>query len=220
MKKFIIIFSLFIIVVIGVIFAVVKHDDNKELKKVKVAEVAHSIFYAPQYAAHALGYFKDEGLDVDIILASGADSVAASVMSGDVQIGFCGSEQSIYIYNKGADDYLVNFAGLTKKDGSFLVSRKEEKNFKVSDLKGKHIIAGRTGGMPAMTLEWSLKQNGVEKTDLNFDTSVAFAAMSGTFIGGTGDYVALFDNSVIISNNYTKKCQEILDTNYLYHVVP
>ena len=196
MKKFIVIFSLFIIVVIGIVFATVKREENKELKKVKVAEVAHSIFYAPQYVAHSLGYFKDEGLDVDIILASGADSVAAAVMSGDVQIGFCGSEQSIYIYNKGAEDYLVNFAGLTKKDGSFLVSRKEEKNFKVSDLKGKHIIAGRVAGMPAMTLEWSLKQNGVEKTDLNFDTSVAFAAMSGTFIGGTGDYVALFDDSV------------------------
>lgn len=136
---------MFLIVAVGVIFATIKHDENKDLKKVKVAEVAHSIFYAPQYAAHALGYFEDEGLDVEIILTSGADNVAAAVMSGDVQIGFCGSEQTIYIYNKGAKDYLINFAGLTKKDGSFLVAREENKNFKVSDLKGKYIIAGRTG---------------------------------------------------------------------------
>lgn len=145
MKKFIVIFSILLIVVIGVVFASVKREDNKELKKVRVAEVAHSIFYAPQYVAHALGYFEEEGLDVEIILANGADNVAASVMSGDVQIGFCGSEQTIYIYNNKANDYLINFAALTKKDGSFLVAREDIKNFKVDDMKGKYIIAGRTG---------------------------------------------------------------------------
>ena len=168
-------------------------DDKSDLKKIKVAEVAHSIFYAPQYVAHSLGYFKDEGLDVEIILASGADAVAAAVMSDDVQIGFCGSEQTIYIYNGGAEDYLVNFAALTKKDGSFLISRNKNDKFDISEVKGKHIIAGRKAGMPAMTLEWILNQNGIKTDEVNFDTSVAFAAMSGTFIGGTGDYVSLFE---------------------------
>lgn len=120
-----------------------KNKTTSDLKKVKVAEVAHSIFYAPQYLAHSKGFFEEEGLDVEIILASGADAVAASVMSGDVQIGFCGSEQTIYVYNGGAKDYLINFSSLTKKDGSFLVARNPIENFKVSDLKGKHIIAGR-----------------------------------------------------------------------------
>ena len=120
---------------------------NKEsdLQKVTVAEVAHSIFYAPQYAADALGYFEDEGLDVEIILAAGADKVSAAVLSGDVNIGFSGSEVTVYVYNQGEKDYLVTFAGLTKKDGSFLVSREKIKDFKVEDLKGKHIIAGREG---------------------------------------------------------------------------
>ena len=121
-----------------------KEDTN--LKKVRVAEVTHSIFYAPQYLAHSLGYFKDEGLDVEIILTSGADKVTTAVLSGDVEIGFCGSEATIYVYNNGEKDYLVNFAGLTKKDGSFLVSRNKE-DFDIKNLVGKHIIAGRKAGL-------------------------------------------------------------------------
>ena len=109
-----------------------KNDNNKKsnLKKIKVAEVTHSIFYAPLYVADALGYFKENGLDVEILLTSGANNVAAAVISGDVQIGLCGSEQTIYIYNEGANDYLINFEGLTKRDGSFLVSKKKNDNFK------------------------------------------------------------------------------------------
>ena len=126
------------------VFLIANKKDNN-LKKVKVAEVAHSIFYAPQYVADALGYFKEEGLDVEIILASGADKVTAAVLSGDVQIGFCGSEATIYVYNQGEKDYLVNFAGLTKRDGSFLVSREKIENFSVENLKGKYIIGGRKG---------------------------------------------------------------------------
>ncbi|HPF83335.1 MAG TPA: ABC transporter substrate-binding protein, partial [Bacilli bacterium] len=170
-----------------------KKKDNK-LKEIKVAEVAHSIFYAPMYASKNLGYFEDEGLDVEIILTSGADKVTAAVLSNDVQIGFCGSKSTIYVYNEGEKDYLVNFAGLTKKDGSFIVSRnKTKKDFKIADFKNSYIIAGREGGMPAMTFEWILNQNKITKNDLTFDTSIAFAAMSGAFIGGTGDYVALFE---------------------------
>ncbi len=143
MKKIIISIVCLVIVVLGALWLANKKENTSTLKKVKVAEVAHSIFYAPQYLAHSLGYFEEEGLDVDIILTSGADAVAAAVMSDDVQIGFCGSEQTIYIYNQGAKDYLINFSSLTKKDGSFLVARKEMKNFSIADLKGAHIIAGR-----------------------------------------------------------------------------
>ena len=109
MKKIIISIVCLVIVVLGALWLANKKENTSTLKKVKVAEVAHSIFYAPQYLAHSLGYFEEEGLDVDIILTSGADAVAAAVMSDDVQIGFCGSEQTIYIYNQGAKDYLINF---------------------------------------------------------------------------------------------------------------
>lgn len=197
MKKIIISIVCLVIVVLGALWLANKKENTSTLKKVKVAEVAHSIFYAPQYLAHSLGYFEEEGLDVEIILTSGADAVAAAVMSDDVQIGFCGSEQTIYIYNQGAKDYLINFSSLTKKDGSFLVARKEMKNFSIADLKGAHIIAGRKAGMPAMTLEWALNKNGVKTEEVNFDTSIAFAAMSGAFIGGTGDYVSLFEPNAL-----------------------
>lgn len=146
MKKIIISLIAFVIIILLAIGIFYKKDSSskKGLKSITVAEVAHSIFYAPMYVAHSKGYFADEGLDVEIVLTSGADSVAAAVMSGDAQIGFCGSEQSIYIYNGGEKDYLVNFAGLTKRDGSFIVGR-QDKKFDISDLKGKHIIAGREG---------------------------------------------------------------------------
>ena len=192
MKKIIILICA-IIILISVALLFNGKKDNKELKKVKVAEVTHSIFYTPMYVSDALGYFEDEGLDVEIILTSGADNVAAAVLSGDVQIGFCGSEQSIYIYNEGAKDYLVNFAGLTKRDGSFLVSREKDDNFDLSHLIGKDIIGGRKGGMPAMTLAYTLNEFGINNDDVNIDTSIAFASMSGAFIGGTGDYVTLFE---------------------------
>lgn len=166
--------------------------EKSNLKEIKVAEVAHSIFYAPMYASSALGYFEEVGLDVEFILANGADKVTASVLSGDVEIGFCGSESTIYVYKENEKDYLVNFAGLTKKDGSFIVGRTNEP-FNIKNLKGKYLIAGREGGMPAMTLEWILNKNGIERDELTFDTSIAFAAMSGAFVGGIGDYVALFE---------------------------
>lgn len=159
-----------------------------------VAEVAHSIFYAPQYVADSLGYFEDEGLDVEIILTPGADKVSAAVLSKDVEIGFSGSEATIYIYNSEEEDYLVTFCGLTKRDGSFIVSRNKEDNFALSNLIGKTIIGGRIGGMPEMTLEWALTEANINpKKDVNIDTSIAFASMAGAFIGGTGDYVALFE---------------------------
>ncbi len=171
-----------------------RKEKNTKLEKVKVAEVTHSIFYTPLYVADALGYFEEEGLDVEIILTSGANNVAAAVMSKDVQIGFCGSEQTLYIYNEGAKDYLVNFAGMTKRDGSFLVSRKPIENFDLTELDGI-ILGGRQGGMPAMTLNYTLHERGV--TSLKVDTSVDFASLSGAFIGGQGDFVTLFEPNAL-----------------------
>ena len=196
MKKIIISIVVFLLLILMAFVVVTK--PKEEDQKVKVAEVTHSVFYAPQYVAKTLGFFEEEGLDVEIILTPGADKVTAAVLSGDADIGFCGSEATIYVYNEGEEDYLVNFSGLTKRDGSFLVSREKIDNFTLNDLKGKYIIGGRQGGMPEMTLEWALKQNGVDpKEDVTIDTSVAFAAMSGAFIGGTGDFVTLFEPNAL-----------------------
>jgi len=170
---------------------------DKDNRLIKVAEVAHSIFYAPQYVAISEGYFEDVGIDIELTLANGADKVMAAVLSGDVDIGFSGSEATIYVYNGKEKDYIQTFAQLTQKDGSFLVSREKIENFKLEDLKGKYVIGGRAGGMPEMTFEWALKQHGINpKTDLTIDTSIAFAAMGGAFIGGIGDFVTLFEQSV------------------------
>ena len=204
MKNKIIIFGCLLIIVLSVIFICIgKTNDNKKKKEdnlteVKVAEVAHTIFYAPAYAAISKGFFEEEGIKVDLTLTAGADKVTAAVLSGDVEIGFCGSEATIYVYNSDEKDYLVNFARLTKRDGSFLVSRKKYDNFKLEDLKGKSVIGGRKGGMPEMTFEWGLKQNEIDpKKDLNIDTSVAFAAMEGAFLGGNADFVTLFEPNAL-----------------------
>lgn len=171
---------------------------NKDLTKLKVAEVAHTIFYAPQYAAISQGFFEEEGLDIELILTPGADKVAAAVLSGDAQIGFSGSEATIYVYNGGEKDYLKTFAQLTQKDGSFLVSREKINNFTLDDLIGKTVVGGRKGGMPEMTFEWALREHGINPVkDVDIDTSIAFAAMSGAFIGGTGDFVTLFEPNAL-----------------------
>ena len=194
MKKKIITICSFIIIFMLACSVIFNEKEKKDLVKVKVAEVAHSIFYAPQYVALHNGYFEDVGLDVELILTPGADKVTAAVLSGDVDIGFSGSEATIYIYNQGEKDYLKTFAGLTQKDGSFIVARNKIDNFTLNDLKGKYIIGGRIGGMPEMTLEYILTKNNINPTkDLTIDTSIAFAAMQGAFIGGTGDFVSLFE---------------------------
>lgn len=174
------------------------NNKKNNLEKVRVAEVAHTVFYAPQYAAISQGFFEDEGLNIELILTPGADKVTAAVLSEDVEIGFSGSEACIYVYNAGEKDYLKTFAQLTQKDGSFLVSREKIDNFTLEDLKGKSVIGGRKGGMPEMTFEWALRQNGIDPIkDLDIDTSVAFAAMSGAFIGGQGDFVTLFEPNAL-----------------------
>lgn len=174
------------------------NKNNSNLTKIRVAEVAHSIFYAPQYAAINEGFFEEEGLEIDLTLTPGADKVTAAVLSGDVDIGFSGSEATIYVYNGGEKDYLKTFAQLTQKDGTFLVSRKKIENFTLDDLRGKTVIGGRAGGMPEMTFEWALREAGINpKKDLTIDTSIAFAAMGGAFIGGTGDFVTLFEPTAL-----------------------
>lgn len=145
--KRITIFIISIILLIVVAFLLFPKEEENNLTKVKLAEVTHSIFYAPQYAAISEGYFEDEGIDIELILTPGADKVTAAVLSGDVDVGFCGPEATLYVYQSGESDYLKTFAQLTKKDGSFLVSRKKIDDFKVTDLKGKTIVGGRKGAL-------------------------------------------------------------------------
>ena len=182
----------------AVLFNFNKKDDSNDLETVRLAEVAHSIFYAPMYVAIEEGYFEEVGIDIELSLLNGADKVSAAVLSGDADIGFAGSEATIYVYNGGEKDYLKTFARLTQKDGSFIVAREDIKDFTLDDLVGKTIIGGRAGGMPEMTLEWALTDAGIDpKKDVNIDTSVAFSAMSSAFIGGTGDFVALFEPNAL-----------------------
>lgn len=164
------------------------------LKKITVSEVTHSVFYAPQYIAMELGFFKDEGLEIELVNGQGADKVMTSVIAGQAEIGLAGPEASIYVYNEGRENHSVIFSQLTKRDGSFLVSRNKEDNFTFESLKGKYIIGGRAGGVPEMTVEYVLKKHGLTpNVDVTVDTSVQFALMAGAFTGGTGDYVALFE---------------------------
>ena len=204
MKKFLTIVIILLLAVIITVFTISKNNkEDNNLIQITLAEVAHTIFYAPQYLAINNGYFEEEGLKINLILTSGADAVMSAVLSGDADIGFSGTEATIYVYNGGEKDYIKTFAGLTQKDGSFLVSRKKYDNFTLEDLKGKTIIGGRIGGMPEMTFEWALRQNNINpKKDVNIDTSIAFSAMEGAFIGGTGDFVTLFEpNALSVEKN-------------------
>lgn len=167
--------------------------NTKENVSIQLNEVTHSVFYAPQYAAMKLGFFTEQGLDVELTNGGGADKVMTAVLSGQSDIGLAGPEACIYVYNQGKEDYPQVFAQLTKRDGSFLVGR-EDTPFSWSDLNGKTVIGGRAGGVPEMTLEYVMRQNGVvPQEDAVVDTSVQFNMMAGAFTGGNGDYVALFE---------------------------
>ena len=182
------------LVLITTSFSGCSKKSSTELTKVKLNEVVRSVFYAPMYAAINQGFFKEEGIDIDLSTGQGADKTAQDVLSGNADIGFCGPEQVIYIYNQKRDNYPILFAQLTQTDGSFLVGRKSEGNFDWSSLKGKTIIGGRPGGVPEMALEYVLKSKGLKNgQNINLVTNIAFTATAGAFKGGTGDYVALFE---------------------------
>lgn len=166
---------------------------NEDVTVVRLNEVTHSVFYAPQYVALELGFFADEGLEIELVNGGGADKVMTAVVSGQSDIGLAGPESCIYIHNQGKDDLPIVFGQLTKRDGSFLMGRTDEA-FSWENLRGKTIIGGRKGGVPEMTLEYVMKQNGiVPGKDATVDTSVQFNMMAGAFTGGQGDYVTLFE---------------------------
>ena len=170
--------------------------EEGQLVPVTLNEVAHSVFYAPQYVAIEEGYFVKEGIKLELVTGFGADKVMAAVLSGDADIGFMGSEASIYAYQQGAQDAVVNFAQLTQRAGNFLVAREEMPDFKWSDLKGKDILGGRKGGMPEMVFEYILKQNGLNaEKDLNIDRSIDFGSTAAAFLGGQGDFSVEFEPS-------------------------
>ncbi|WP_129600067.1 ABC transporter substrate-binding protein [Anaerophilus nitritogenes] len=184
----------FVLVLILLISIVFTGCSDKTLTKVRVAEVTHSVFYAPQYVSIAEGFFKEEGLEIVLINGQGADKTMTALLSDQVDIGFMGPEASVYVYNQGKEDYAVNFAQLTQRDGSFLVAREPMPNFKFEDVKDKTIIGGRKGGMPEMTLEYVLKKNNVyPQENVNVRTDIQFAVMAGAFTGGEGDFVTLFE---------------------------
>ena len=195
MKKNFKLTSLLLIGILAILsLAGCSKSNNKSLVTIKLNEVVRSTFYAPMYVAINEGLFKDEGLNIDLSTGQGADKTAQQVLSGSADIGFCGPEQIIYIYNQKRDNYPIIFAGLTKTDGSFLVSRKEEEDFKWESLKGKTIVGARPGGVPEMALEYVLRNHGLTpQKDVNIITNLAFTATAGAFKAGTGDYVALFE---------------------------
>ena len=190
MKKIIIVCLLIIVVIFSII--IFKPKENKNMSKVRLAEVTHSTFYAPLYVAIENNYFKEEGIDLELNLVSGADKVSAAVLSKDVDIGFAGPEATIYVYKNHEEDYLVNFSGLTKRDGQFIIGRKKE-NLDLNNLVGKEVVVGRKGGMPSLNFLNALDNENVDSNKININYSIDFAGLSGAFISGVGDYVNLFE---------------------------
>lgn len=197
MKKIFYTFLVVLLLVLCLIFFLPKKEKNDNMKSVKIAEVTHSVFYAPLYVAIEEGYFNEENIDIKLVLTPGADKVSAAVLSSDVQIGFAGAESAIYVYEKNEKDYLQIFSGLTKRDGQFILGRKDKKDFSLEDLYGKEILVGRSSGMPALNFLNALKNEGIDKNKIKINYNIDFASLSGAFIGNTGDYVNLFEPTAL-----------------------
>lgn len=180
----------------------------KAKTSVVLNEVAHSIFYAPMYVAIEEGYFEEEGIDLILVTGFGADKTMTALLTGEADIGFMGSESTIYTYKEGAEDYAVNFAQLTQRAGNFLVSREPIDDFQWDMLVGKEVLGGRAGGMPEMVFEYILKKNGLDPaTDLSIDQSIDFGATAAAFSGGQGEFSVVCDfyYSLIIATLQQKK---------------
>lgn len=197
MKKIFYTFLVVLLLVLSLLFFLPKKEKNDNMNSIKIAEVTHSVFYAPLYVAIEEGYFRNENIDIKLILTPGADKVSAAVLSGDVQIGFAGAESAIYVYEKNEKDYLQIFSGLTKRDGQFILGRKDKKDFSLKDLYGKEILVGRNSGMPALNFLNALKNEEIDKNKIKINYNIDFASLSGAFIGNTGDYVNLFEPTAL-----------------------
>lgn len=196
-NRIIIIISFILITLVSLILLInVEDKKNTNLDKIKLAEVTHSLFYAPLYVAIENGYFEEENINLELILTSGADKVSAAVLSNTVEIGFAGPESAIYVYENGEKDYLVTFAGLTKRDGQFIVARNKIDNFNIEELYDKEILVGRTGGMPSLNFLNGVKNVKGDIAKIKVNTSIDFASLSGSFIAGVGDFVNLFELNV------------------------
>lgn len=208
MKKVIIslvIILVIVLAIVGIFYARNKNSDETNLQTVKLSEVTRSIFYAPQYVALSQGFFEEEGLKIELSTAQGADDVMTSVLANQSDIGFAGPEASVYVYNEGKEDYTEVFAQLTKRDGSFLVSRNENSDFEWTDVKGSTIIPGRKGGVPYMTLRYVLNKYGINPdADVVLDDSISFDLMAGAFSAGNADYVSLFEPTASATENAGK----------------
>lgn len=205
------VFIVLIVISIAMAFSVVgiianqKKRDKQKLETIKVNEVTRSVFYAPQYVAINNGYFKENGMEIELTTGQGADAVMTAVLANQCDIGFAGPEASIYVYNEGKEDHTQVFAQLTQKDGSFLVARNQTENFSWQDVKGKMVIPGRKGGVPYMTLEYVLKKNGIDpQVDTTLDDSIKFDLMAGAFASGNADYVTLFEPTASMTQNQGK----------------
>ena len=194
MKKIFSIFLLAVMILSTCIITTGCTNGGNTKQVIRVNQVTNSIFYAPLYVAINNGYFEDEGYTVELTTAEGSNTTNVALMTNSADIGLMGPEQNVYSYVNGDTNYPVVFGQLTKRDGSFLISRNNEPNFDWSNLAGKHIIAGRKGGSPAMSLQMALENNGYDiENDLTFDTSIAFANIAGSFLSGVGDYMTLFE---------------------------
>jgi NitT/TauT family transport system substrate-binding protein len=215
-------FGLLFLFILTFILCSCSNNSGDNAKKIKISEATRSVFYCPQYAAASLCYFKEEGLDVEIVTCEGSDKAMTCVLSGQSDVGLMGSEMVVYVYNEGRENFPIIFSELTKKDGSFLVGR--QNGFNWSDLKGKSIIAGRKGGLPEMTLEYVLKKRGFKPNiDVKLLNNIKFDLMGPAFLSGTGDYVMLFeplassfenDENCSVLQNLGDNCDEITYTCY------
>lgn len=198
MKKKRILFAVFLMLCALFASGCKEKDSAAEdkLDPVTLNEVAHSVFYAPQYAAIENGYFEEEGIDLTLVTGFGADKTMTAVLSGEADIGFMGAESSVYAFQEGASDPVINFAQLTQRAGNFIVARNADDDFEWEDLKGKYVLGGRKGGMPEMVFEYILKQKGIDpEKDLTIDQSIDFGSTAAAFSGGQGDYTVEFEPS-------------------------
>lgn len=191
MKKFI---SLLLVLILIASLFLVGCEKEKENQNIRLVEVTHSVFYAPQYVAIEKGFFEKNGINIELTNGGGADKCMAAVLSNQADIGFMGPEASVYVFNQGKEDYVINFAQLTQRDGSFIVGREDDDNFTIEKMKGKTILGGRKGGVPLMTLEYVLKQHGLTPgIDVDVRTDIQFDMMAGAFASGQADFTTLFE---------------------------
>jgi NitT/TauT family transport system substrate-binding protein len=135
--------------------------------QIKLAENFRAVFYAPFYAAHALGFFAREAVEVELLSSPVPGGGASALLDGTVDITWGGPMRVMKAGEQQPTSRLVCFCEVVARDPFYLVGRNHRPDFQLADLPSLRFAAVAEVPTPWMCLQHDLREKGVDPSKLN-----------------------------------------------------